>query len=352
MIAWGIAAALVLASRGAQPELYDVVRVVDGDTIWIRRFGVTEKLRLLSVDTEEKITGRVPSSRTKPETVFGEETALWTREFFEQLGEAGQPARVRLVFPEGREERDIWGRLLCHVVLADGRDFNLLLVQLGKSPYFNKYGDSRIRHADFVAAQHHARRNRIGIWNERTNAPSDTGAPAARRPYAVLLAWWQARAEAISDFRSAQESDARLVAADDPESLARVVARSAAVYGWIEGGAQATVFGQVSRFFEEQDGSLTVLFRSSDPKRAFRVSLPAATRGGGLEAELRDSTRELAQNFLLVRGRVYRGARGFRMVAITPAAWHLAGPQPERESLPSTPLIDTPWLPRLSSSSK
>src|SRR5262245_41079351 len=106
------------------PEVtVEVVKVVDGDTLDVRLEGEVVPLRLLSVDTEEKLSGRPLASPTKPQTVFGEETAQWAREFFAALG---RPARIGLAFPEGRR-RDPYGRLLCHVLLPDGRDFNLLL---------------------------------------------------------------------------------------------------------------------------------------------------------------------------------------------------------------------------------
>ena len=108
---------------------------------------------------------------------------------------------MRLLFPEGVEKRDVYGRLLCHVILMDGRDFNLLLVEQGKSPYFNKYGNSRLKHEEFVAAQAEAKRRQLGVWNPMTNMPKTEGAPAAKRPYDRLLPWWQARADAIDAFR-------------------------------------------------------------------------------------------------------------------------------------------------------
>jgi micrococcal nuclease len=127
-------------------ELYEITRVVDGDTIYVLRDGEVEKLRLLSVDTEEKLAGNSNLGPNKPETVFGEECAQWAVDFFAaRAGEDG-PARVGLKFPAGVEARDIYGRLLCHVILDDGTDFNLLLVEKGKSPYFNKYGNSRVCH--------------------------------------------------------------------------------------------------------------------------------------------------------------------------------------------------------------
>ena len=69
------------AEYSPQPpqDLFEVVKVVDGDTVHVMRDGKVEKLRLLSVDTEEKLSGR-GGSATKPETVYGEECALWAKE--------------------------------------------------------------------------------------------------------------------------------------------------------------------------------------------------------------------------------------------------------------------------------
>ena len=306
--------------------LHDVTRVVDGDTIWIRRDGREEKLRLLSVDTEEKITGRPDNSGTKPETVFGQETTLWAQELFDGLARPGQPARVGLRFPEEREARDVFGRLLCHVILPDGRDFNLMLVELGKSPYFNKYGNSRIAHEAFVAAQERAREAELGIWNPATNRPSTPDAPSARRPYDQLLPWWQARADAIDAFRARRadaETPERWVDAERPEDLE--VALTLCTF---EPEMRVEVFGSIERFFDEKDGALTVLLRTGDRGNAVRVRLPR-DRDAQLEALLRSSTEELRQNYLLVSGRLTRGPRGYRLTeAFDKSAWRLAGPEP------------------------
>src|SRR5262249_10164697 len=151
---------------GLRPEVtVEIVKVVDGDTLDVRLDGEVVVLRLLSVDTEEKISGRPLSSPTKPQTVFGQETADWAKAFFASLGE---PARSGLAFPEGRR-RDSYGRLLCEVILPDGRDYDLLLVEQGRSPYFNKYGNSLVAHEAFLRAQAAARAAQLGIWNPATN---------------------------------------------------------------------------------------------------------------------------------------------------------------------------------------
>jgi endonuclease YncB( thermonuclease family) len=56
-------------------ERFEVARVVDGDTLHVLRGGRIDKLRLLSVDTEEKTTPGFQND--KPATAFGDECARW-----------------------------------------------------------------------------------------------------------------------------------------------------------------------------------------------------------------------------------------------------------------------------------
>ncbi len=310
-----LVASIVLALTSlAQESLVPVTRVVDGDTLWVERGGQLEKLRVLSVDTEEKISGRPTRSTTKPETVLGEETALWTRALLDGTAVDGV-ARVRLVFPSEGPRRDAFGRLLCHVELEDGRNLGLLLVRRGLSPYFVKYGRDTLLHDDFVRAQAAARAEGLGIWSR--DAP--TG--AAHRRYDVLLPWWEARAEAVEAFRRRRAADDDVVAAEDPEQLALALERCST-----DDSLRMDAFGEIERFYEEDDGALTVRFASVDPRRALRVVIPADSRDAELEGRLERASHELAQNYLFVRGRVRRGARGFRMVVTASDAWRNAGP--------------------------
>jgi len=301
-------------ARLAPEATAEVVKVVDGDTLDVRLEGEVVTLRLLSVDTEEKISGRPLASPTKPQTVFGQETAEWARALFAGLG---QPPRVGLAFPEGRR-RDAYGRLLAHVLLPDGRNFNLLLVELGKSPYFNKYGNDRALHADFVRAQAAARDQGLGIWDPATNRAKTPGAPSALRPYAELLPWWDARAAAIDGFRArVAAGDEALVSHEDPEGLARAFER-----GRQDPTLRVTVFGAIERFYDEPDGSLTALLRSGDRDTSLRAAIPAAERAA-LEPLLRASTGEFRQNYLYVTGRLEHGPRG---LLLSGGDWHLAEP--------------------------
>jgi len=308
-------AVLADVTRGARPTVtYPVTRVVDGDTLWVEREGRTEKLRLMCVDTEERLELGDSLSATKAGTPFGSACEEWAKEFFAALGRDGQPARVGLLFPGGVEQRDVYGRLLCHVLLEDGTDFNLLLVREGKSPYFDKYGYSDVAHEAFVRAEREAQAAQKGIWHPETNAG------AARRPYDRLLPWWEARAQAVEGFKARHaKTPTAVVSAELPEELEAALT---AAHPRIE------VFGSVFQLFDETDGSLTVLFRGGDKQRSLRVRIPAEERANYAALDLAGSTKEFVQNYLYVAGRLTRTQRGFELVGVRPRDWRRAGPEP------------------------
>ncbi len=292
-------------------ELFPVLRVVDGDTLHVERAGETVKLRLLSVDTEEKLSGRSNVDPLKPETRFGQQTTDWAADFFARHATVDGQQQVGLRFPDGEELLDVYGRLLCHVVLADGADYNVALVALGKSPYFNKYGNSRIAHDAFVAAQEAAARRNLGIWNAGTNRDVPLGETPVVRPYERLLPWWQLRADAMDAFRAARAvSPAAWITADEPDALA-AAERS---------GDEVQVFCAIDRWFDEDDGSLTLLMRSGARDAALRAKIAAGALERFDRIELKaTATEPFIQNFLVLRGRVERDARGFALQLEDPA---------------------------------
>ena len=309
---------------------FEVTRVVDGDTVHVQREGRIEKLRLLSVDTEEKLSSGA-SSASKPGTVFGEETTLWARELIESFVADDGVVRVSLLLPNGVEQLDIYGRLLCHVILPDGTDFNLQLVREGKSPYFTKYGYSTVDHAAFVEAEREARARGLGIWDPSTNVPVTPGAPVAARPYERLMPWWNARAEAIEVFRRRNAAAPHaVVSAEDPEALARAIAARAE-----DATREITVFGEIDRLFDEDDGSKTVLFRGPDRARRVRARIPAEARAAHAALDLDGRRGEFRQNFLFVRGALRDSGRGFELSSLNADQWEVAGPEPKLQTKPA-----------------
>ncbi len=105
-----------------------VTRVVDGDTFEARIGGEVEDVRLIGVDTPETVKPGTPVQ------CFGERASHFTKRRL-----TGR--RVRLVF--GVERRDVYGRLLAYVYLAQPtlnvsqhvgsrlRLFNTILVRRG-----------------------------------------------------------------------------------------------------------------------------------------------------------------------------------------------------------------------------
>ncbi|MDF1800030.1 MAG: thermonuclease family protein [Planctomycetota bacterium] len=304
-------------------ELFEVVKVVDGDTIHIQRGGKVDKLRLLSVDTEEKLSGR-PFEPSKPETLFGEEAKLWAIDFFAGLADEDGKTRVGVAFPKGEEAYDVYGRLLCHVILPDGTDFNLKLVEEGWSPYFPKYGYSRICHAAFLEAEARAKAAELGVWSPEVNKPANPADPWHKRDYDRLVPWWHARGEAVQGFRMRDETmPGSVVSAEDPEGLAEAVERSAA------SGYLTSVFGSVDRTFEESDGSLTLLFRSAGEDAVeFRGKVPQRLRADYAHLALEDRNLGERQNYLYVVGKPVQGERGIEVTVTDQHSVQLGAPDP------------------------
>ena len=135
-------------------RFFDVVKVVDGDTLDIRTGdnGESVRLRLWGVDTPE-IANQNKGTSDEP---FSRLAMAWTLENC-------QGKKVKLALQPQR----IWGkygRLLCYVYLEDGRMLNeqLLLHGLAKT-------DSRFVHEQmhrFEVIQQQAQFDRIGLWGK------------------------------------------------------------------------------------------------------------------------------------------------------------------------------------------
>lgn len=128
-------------------DLVPVVRVVDGDTIWVDRGG-EEKIRLIGIDTPE-----VDWYGGEAEC-FGEQAGR----FLEGLLEGVQ---VRL--ETDRELLDPYGRTLAYVYLEDGRMVNLLMVRRGYA-VVTIYPPNDRYEGDLLDAERAARDAGRGLW--------------------------------------------------------------------------------------------------------------------------------------------------------------------------------------------
>ncbi|MBE9162868.1 MULTISPECIES: thermonuclease family protein [Microcoleaceae] len=171
-----------------------VTQVVDGDSIKISLDGKTESLRLICVDTEESY-----SNSSKPVTAAGKAASEMAKKYFTTAD--GKFAQIDIEFDTDdpvklalEKHRDNYGRLLCYVH-KDGENYNLKLIQQGWSPYFVKYGRSRLYHRPMTEAESAAKAYNLMIWNPITNAKIPC------RNYTILLPWWSMRGSIVEDFR-------------------------------------------------------------------------------------------------------------------------------------------------------
>ena len=133
-----------------QSEAYQVVRVVDGDTIIIDMDGTRERVRLIGLDTPE--SALADEEQNEP---YGEIAAEFTKERLE--GES-----VTLEYD--REQRDRYNRILAYVYI-DGKMFNKTLIEEGHAesvayPPNLRYQD------EFDDLEAEAKENRRGMWGD------------------------------------------------------------------------------------------------------------------------------------------------------------------------------------------
>lgn len=133
-----------VALRAQDPTFFDVIRVVDGDTVVLQAIGT---VRLIGIDTPETVDPR------KPVEYFGREASEYLRAML-----AGRA--VRLEYDQTR--RDRYGRTLAYLYLADGRFVNLEMVRQGYAHAYVKYPFRLMD--EFVAAEHEAREANRGMW--------------------------------------------------------------------------------------------------------------------------------------------------------------------------------------------
>jgi len=157
------------ASSSPQSVPVQLARVIDGDSIRVVFRGENTPVRLLGIDCVEM---RNTNKRRKQMKEYGltEEQALMIGRLASEATEDAlkPPAKIRVVLPEAKAERDRYGRLLAYVE-ADGGDLGMKLIEAGLADVF----DARhARESVYLEAREGARNQGLGIWaNSLTMAP-------------------------------------------------------------------------------------------------------------------------------------------------------------------------------------
>lgn len=210
-----------------------VTDVIDGDTLHVTFNGKNERLRLLCVDTEESQSGG-----SKPVTHAGKMASEMAKKYFASGNgwceitiefDTTDPTQHCLEYHRGT-----YGRLFCYV-WKDGEHYNQKLIEEGWSPYFVKYGSSRLYDATFQKVHDQARKDKLVIWDPATNK----GGPS--RDYDALLPWWEARGARVKTFRKTGRPAGALDVREDYAKILDAMKQSneATVFCDLQQGIQA-----------------------------------------------------------------------------------------------------------------
>jgi len=246
--------------KGTRIEKLLLLKVIDGDTVKVELDGKKESLRLLSLDTEESRGGG-----HKPVTNAGKQASAWAKQWF-GVDEEGFPEndiRVDIEFDTTdpvatclEKHRGNYGRLLCYVH-KNGSNYNLKAIEAGWSPYFIKYGRSRLYNDIFLNAETGAQAADTGIWDDTINAGGKS------RDYEHLLPWWHMRGTLVENYRTQGiQAGVKSVRLDYQEIM--TAARA---------GEQVTVFSDLQGGIQQWTGDGAVIFAGS-PKHKFNLWVP------------------------------------------------------------------------------
>jgi len=136
-------------------EKFEVIKVVDGDTLDVKIAGKIERLRLIGINTPETVDPR------KPVQCFGLEASKKAKETL-----SGK--KVILEIDPTQGDRDKYGRLLRYVFLEDGTNFNLMMINDGYA-YEYTYNIPYKYQTEFKQAQKIAEENKRGLWGDICN---------------------------------------------------------------------------------------------------------------------------------------------------------------------------------------
>lgn len=144
-----------LQSTSPRAEAYQVVRVVDGDTIVVQdKKGSQLKIRLIGIDTPEVVDPR------RPVQCFGKEASAKMRELV--VGKF-----VRLEKDPTGDTIDNYKRSLRHVYV-DNKHVNAEMIRAGYA-----YAEIRFQYSSreqFKEYQREAEKKKLGLWNEKNCA--------------------------------------------------------------------------------------------------------------------------------------------------------------------------------------
>lgn len=131
---------------------FQVVKVVDGDTIDILMNNKVERIRFIGIDAPETV------DPVKPVECFGPEATQKAKELLENK-------KVKLENDPTQGERDKYNRLLRYVFLEDDTNISKKMIEDGFAREYTYFNNSYQYQSDFKSAENTAKSNRLGLWS-------------------------------------------------------------------------------------------------------------------------------------------------------------------------------------------
>lgn len=131
---------------------YDVLKVIDGDTVNLNINNKKETIRLIGINSPETQDPR------KPVECFGKEASLKAKEVLTNK-------RVRVESDPTQGDKDKYNRLLRYIYLEDGTSFNKLMIEEGYAFEYT-YNIPYKYQTEFKKAQKDAELNKKGLWGD------------------------------------------------------------------------------------------------------------------------------------------------------------------------------------------
>ena len=154
----------VPAFPGADREEVELLWVVDGDTISVKRAGGKRNVRFIGMDTPETRRNRQAYRQSEKRKKDIDGVILQgkrARKFLASMMKRGD--RLFLEYDVQREDR--YGRLLAYVYLADGRMANEEMLLGGYAVVMTVPPNVRYEER-FLKAMRAARENKAGLWGD------------------------------------------------------------------------------------------------------------------------------------------------------------------------------------------
>ncbi len=149
-----------------------VVKVVDGDTIYVESNGRLYKIRLLGVDTPEThkknnpyeyfLLNGTPITNTTYLKIWGYKATDFAKKMLDNK-------TVIVVFDNEAPKKDKYGRYLAYIFIKNGSKYINFNEELLKYGYARVYISKFELEKEFLKIEREAKINKIGLWNWSNN---------------------------------------------------------------------------------------------------------------------------------------------------------------------------------------